>query len=164
MAKFVTALTYLARPIRESCGTFLLDSSRMMDFPLLLLSVMPILTPASTSMSGISIWVVKTFLFLLYFMVAVASVGSSPKGESGKIIAWLLMYATLQILKKQLWQDNSTLRCSYLQLSGQTSKNQPSGDHPFLHWGVCRRWWLWTRTPLLRAWCPRQTYGEKNKI
>lgn len=71
----MAGLTHLARPIRESCGTFLLEISMVIDFPLALLSVMPTLTPASTSKSGISIWVVKTFLFLLYFMVAVASVG-----------------------------------------------------------------------------------------
>lgn len=74
----MTVVTHLARAIRESCGTFLLEISIMMDFPLELLSVMPTLMPASTSKSGMAIWVVKTFLFLLYFMVAVASVGEAP--------------------------------------------------------------------------------------
>lgn len=74
----ITASTHLARPIRESCGPFLLEISIRRDFPLELLSVMPTLMPVSTSKSGITIWVVKTFLFLLYFMVAVASVGRVP--------------------------------------------------------------------------------------
>lgn len=77
-SRFMTMSTHLARPIRESCGMFLLEISIRMDFPLELLSVMPTLMPASTSKSGIMIWVVKTFLFQLYFRVAVASVGCAP--------------------------------------------------------------------------------------
>lgn len=74
----MTVSTHLARAIRESCGTFLLEISIRRDFPLELLSVMPTLMPASTSKSGMATWVVKTFLFLLYFIVAVASVGEGP--------------------------------------------------------------------------------------
>lgn len=79
--QIMIASTYLARPIRDSCGTFLLEISIRRDLPLELLSVMPTLMPASTSTSGIRIWVVKTFLFLLYFMVAEASVGRGPDGR-----------------------------------------------------------------------------------
>lgn len=77
-------VTHLARPIRDSCGTFLLEISKVMDFPLAALSVMPTLIPASTSKSGISTWVVKTFLFLLYFIVSVASVDLAPKVTKSK--------------------------------------------------------------------------------
>ncbi len=38
-----------------------------------------------------------------------------------------------KVLAHRQTQVDATLRCSYLQLSGQTSQNQPSGDHPLLH-------------------------------